>query len=109
MSISFSSIPSALRIPFVAVEFDSSQASQGPALLAYRGLIIGQKLSTGTATANTLVRVTGVDQVITLGGRGSMLHRQAISWFASNKSTEVWIGVLADDGSGVAATGTIVV
>ncbi len=106
---SFNSIPSNLRIPFVAVEFDSSKAQQGPALLAYKALIIGQKLATGTATADTLVRCTSVDQAITLGGRGSMLHRQALGWFAANKATELWLGVLADNGAGVAATGTIVV
>lgn len=109
MSLSFNSISSTLRVPFVAVEFDASKAQQGPALLAYRALLIGQKLAAGSQAADTLVRVTSVDQVIALAGRGSMLHRQALAWFASNKSTEVWLGVLADDGAGVAATGTIVV
>lgn len=109
MSISFNSISSSLRVPFVAVEIDSSLAQQGPALLAYRAILIGQKLATGSAAANSLHRVTSVDQVIELAGRGSMLHRQAIAWFASNRSTELWIGVLADDAAGVAATGTIVV
>lgn len=109
MPISFNSIPPTLRVPFVAVEFDATRAQQGPALLAYRALLIGQKTAAGTATADTLVRVTSVDDAITYGGRGSMLHRQAIAWFASNRSTEVWLGVLADDGAGVAATGTIVV
>jgi len=109
MPISFNSIPSNLRVPFVAVEFDASKASQGPALLAYRAILIGQKLAAGTQAANTLVKVTSADQVLTLAGRGSMLHRQAIGWFASNRITETWIGVLADDAGGVAATGTIVV
>lgn len=109
MSISFNQISSTLRVPLVAVEFDATRAQQGPALLAYKGLIIGQKLAAGTAAADTLHKVTSVDQVITLAGRGSALHRQALGWFAANKSTEVWIGVLADDGAGVAATGTIVV
>lgn len=109
MSISFNSVPSNLRIPFVAVEFDPSQAQQGPALLAYRGLIIGQKTATGSAAANSLHRVTNVDQVIELAGRGSMLHRQYLAWSASNKSTEVWIGVLEDNVGGVAASGTITV
>lgn len=109
MAISFDTIPTNLRIPFAAVEFDATEANQGASLLSYRGLLIGQKTSGGAATANTVVRVTSVADVITQGGRGSMLHRQAIGWFASNKSTEVWIGVLADNGSGVAATGTIVV
>lgn len=107
MAISFNEVPSNQREPLVAVEFDSSNAQQGPALLAYRGLIIGQKLAAGSAVADTLVKVSGVDQVIALAGRGSMLHRQYLAWRASNKSTETWLGVLADDPAGVAATGTI--
>lgn len=107
--ISFNDIPGNLRVPFVAAEFDASGASQGPALLAYRGLIIGQKTSAGTGAANTLYRVTSAAQVAVLGGRGSMLHRQAIAWFAANKATEAWIGVLEDDSEGVAAHGTITV
>lgn len=109
MPISFNSISPTLRVPFVAVEFDASKAQQGPALLAYRALLIGQKLAAGSQAADTVVKVTSVDQVIALAGRGSMLHRQYLAWSASNKSTETWIGVLADDGAGVAATGTIVV
>lgn len=109
MSPSFNQVPSNLRIPFVAVEFDGSKAQQGPALLSYKALIIGQKLAGGTAVADTLVKVTSVDQVIVLAGRGSLLHRQALAWFDNNKFTETWIGVLADDGAGVAATGTLLV
>lgn len=109
MTISFDSISPTLRVPSVIAEFNATRAQQGPSLLTYRALLIGQKTSAGTATADTLVRVTSVDQAITYGGRGSMLHRQALAWFASNKSTEVWLGVLADNGAGVAATGTIVV
>lgn len=106
---SFSQIPSNLRIPFWAVEFDSSNAQQGPALLSYKAIIIGQKLAAGAWAANTLVKVSNVNQVIAGAGRGSMLHRQYLAWSAVNKSTEVWIGVLADDAGGVAATGTTVV
>lgn len=107
MSISFSKIPANLRVPFVGAEFDESLASQGPALLAYRALLIGQKTATGTAAANSLHKVTSADQVRTLAGPGSLLHRKAIAWFASNTFTELWIGVLADDGAGVEAEGTI--
>lgn len=108
MSISFSSIGFPL-VPSTLVEFDSSNAQQGPSLLSYRGLIIGQKTSGGSWAANTVQRASNVDQVILGAGRGSMLHRQALAWFASNKSTEVWFGVLADDAAGVAAQGTITV
>lgn len=108
MTISFDGIGSP-RVPFIAVEIDASQASQGPALLTYRALLIGQKTSAGTALANSLHIVTSVEQVITLAGRGSMLHRMAIGWFAVNRATEVWIGVLADNGAGNEAEGTITV
>lgn len=107
--VSFNEIPASLRVPFVAVEFDASAASQGPALLAYRSLIIGQKLAAGSAAADSLHRVTNPDQLIPLAGRGSMLHRQAIAYFASNRITETWVGVLVDDGAGVKAAGTITV
>lgn len=107
MTISFNDVPSNLRVPFVTAEFDASRASQGPALLAYRALLIGQKIAGGSAVADSLHRVTRADDVIPLAGRGSMLHRMAIAYFASNRVTETWIGVLADNGAGVAATGTI--
>lgn len=107
MAISFNDVPTNLRIPFVAAEIDNSLAASGPAELAYRGLIIGQKTAAGTATANTIVRVTNVNQALTYGGRGSMLHRMAIGWFAANKSTDVYLGVLADNGAGVLATKTV--
>jgi phage tail sheath gpL-like len=109
MTISFDSIPTTIRVPFTAVEFNSSRAQQGPALLAYKGLIIGQKLASGTWAADSVQRATNVDQAIVGGGRGSMIHQQALAWFAVNRSTELWFGVLADNGAGVAAAGTIVV
>lgn len=109
MAISFNSIPSNLKIPFVACEFDATNATQGPALLDYKALIIGQKTSSGTGTANTIVKVSNADAVATLAGRGSMLHTMAKAWFANNKFTECNIGILADNGAGVAATGTLTV
>jgi phage tail sheath gpL-like len=93
----------------MAVEFDGSRAQQGPGLLSYRALLIGQKTSAGSATANTLQRITSADEALALGGRGSQIHRMARAWFTNNASTEVYVGVLADNGSGVAATGTLTV
>jgi phage tail sheath gpL-like len=104
---SFDLIPTNLRVPFLAVEFDASRAQQGPALLAYRALIIGQKLPAGSAAANSITKITDADQAIALFGRGSMLHRQAIKWFQNNQFTELWVAALADNGAGVAATGTL--
>jgi len=107
MTISFNSIPANLRVPFVAVEIDNSRAQQGPALLPYRVLLIGQKTSGGSAAANSLHRVTSADQVIALAGRGSMLHRMAMAYFRNNRFTETWIGVLEDSGAGTAASGSL--
>lgn len=108
--VSFNEIPTNLRVPFVAAEIDGSRASQGPALLAYRALLMGQRIAgAGTAAANSVHKVTSADQVAGLAGRGSMLHRQALAWFAANKSTECHVLVLEDDGAGVAASGTVTI
>lgn len=107
--VSFNQMPAALRVPFIGVEFDNSRADQGPALLPYRVLLIGQKSSEGSAEPNSLHRVTNAEQLIALAGRGSMLHRMALAYFAGNRFTETWVGVLEDVGAGVAATGKITV
>jgi phage tail sheath gpL-like len=109
MSIHFESVPSNLRTPFVAVEFSSIKAQQGPSLLSYSALLIGQKLAAGAQAADSFLKISSVDQVITAAGRGSMLHRMASAWFANNQLTDVYLGVLADNGAGVAASGTLTV
>lgn len=109
MPIGFSEIPSGQLYPFVFAEFNPSQAQQGAALQSYRALLIGQKLAAGTGTADTIRQVFSADEVLTLAGRGSMLHHQAQGWFGANRSTEVWVGLLADNPAGVKATGTILV
>ncbi len=106
--ISFDSVPSNIRTPFVTAEFNSSRAAQGAAALSYKGLLIGQATA-GTAAANSLHKVTSADAVAVLAGRGSQLHRMAIAWFSINKETECWIGVLVDNTAAVVATGTITV
>lgn len=109
MTIAFQQIPSNTRIPFVGVEFDNSQSAQGPALLAYRNLLIGQKTSEGTADANSVHLVTSADEVGELAGRDSMLYQQALIWFQGNNVQELRIGVLADSGGGAAAAGSILI
>lgn len=107
--ISFSQVPSNIRTPFVAIEFNPSNATQGPAILPYASILFGQKTSAGSAAANTFVTVFSVDDAIAKFGRGSMLHRMALAWFANNTQTPVTFGVLADAGGGAAATGTLTV
>lgn len=107
MSISFNSIPSGIRVPLFYAEFSNSNASQGPTLKLFKMLVVGQKLSTGTATANVPVRVSSAAQARTLFGAGSMLHLMFLKVFLNNTFTEMWAIPLADDGSGVAASATM--
>jgi hypothetical protein len=107
--VAYNQIPSSLRTPFVAVEFDNSRAAKGPALLAYRALLIGQKIAAGHRGRRHDRQCTSEKQAATLCGRGSQLHLMARAWFKVNKSTELWLLVLADNGAGVAATKTITV
>lgn len=102
-------VSTSFLVPFVSVEFDASQAQQGPSVLPYTAILVGQKLAAGSAAANAILPVTSPEQVMAYAGRGSMLHLMAKRWFEANKSTKVYIGVLADDGAGVAASGTITV
>lgn len=106
-TISFNSIPTNVREPFVMVEFDNTKAIQGPGLLAYRVLIVGQKVAAGAWAANSINRATSVEQVIAGAGRGSMLHRMALAYFANNRTTDTYFAVLSDNGAGVAASGTL--
>lgn len=109
MSISFNQVPSNFLAPFVFVEFSNAGAVQSDAELPYKVLILGQKTSGGAWTADTIQRATSLDQVIAGAGRGSMLHRMAMAYFANNRVTDTYFGVLSDNGAGVAASGTLTV
>lgn len=107
MPISFSEIPSNLRIPFFAVEISNENANQGANLKAYRALVIGQRLTAGTVQKNIPVRVSSKGQADTFFGRGSMLSGMVKAFVANNSFTEMWAVALDDDPAGVAATATM--
>ena len=102
-------IPSNLRVPFVAVEFDPSRAFQGASILNYQALLIGQKTSGGSKTELVLDRITSADQAASYYGAGSQLHRMFIKWFQNNTFTEVYGMAIDDADAGVLATGTATV
>lgn len=106
MAISFNEIPLVIRTPDALTEVDNTRANQGPGILPFKCLIVGQRLSTGTVAALTPKRITSAQQAANYFGEGSILHRQAIAWFEDNTLTEVW-AVAFDDPSGAAATGNI--
>jgi len=99
-------IPNTLRVPFMYIEFDPSNASQGTAVLKYKALLIGQRLATGTVSTTRIDRLLNKDEAVKFYGIGSMLARMADKWFSSNTSTEVYSVSLPDADESVAATGT---
>ena len=103
--MSLTNIP-LIRIPFVAVEIDNSNAQQGPTLQEYTVGLIGQKLSTGTAVANQKYSVTSDSQADELFGEGSMLAAMVKKYRANNKVTRLRVIPLDDAGAAVAATGS---
>lgn len=110
MTIGFDTIPgpASLRKPGVYSEIDNSAAVRGPQSVTYRRLLIGQKLVAGTATAETLVRVTSAPQADTLFGAGSQLAGMVRAALAVDSYTELQVMPVADNAAGAAATGTLV-
>lgn len=107
--MNFSETPNR-RIPFVSLELDNSQAAPGGAAqLKYNALLIAQKLAAGPAVAPGAYRVTNAEQVAALAGPNSMAHHAAQAWFSANKTTPLWVGLVADDGTGIAATATLTI
>jgi phage tail sheath gpL-like len=106
MTISFNAIPSGNRVPFTFIEFDSSKAQQGPTIQPFRGLVVGQRLSTGTVAELVKTTITSADQAGKFFGRGSMLHGMATALFLANQNFGFDFVALDDNGAGTAATGT---
>jgi len=87
----------------VNVEFDASQANT--ATQNQRALLIGQMLSSGSATPNVPVMAYSQAQVNALCGANSMLSLLYAAYRKQDAFGEVWIGPLADNSGGAAATG----
>lgn len=107
MTVSFSTIPANVRVPLFYAEVDNSQA--GYFTQSQRTLLIGQKLASGDATADVPILVSRTDEAKSRFGLGSMLARMHEIYRQNDSTGEVWCLPLADNGAGVAATGTIAV
>lgn len=107
MGVSFSGIPSDLRVPLFYAEVDNSMANSGATTL--RRLIVGQ-VNDGAVheEIGRLVLVSRTSEAIAIGGAGSILaamhkrHRQVDSF------GEVWCLPLKVE-TGTAASGTVTV
>lgn len=108
MAIAFDQIPNTLRVPGARTEFNNAGANKGATLKAYRALIIGQALVSGTAELGVPVQCSRHEQAVVLGGVGSLLTVGTKSWFENlGDNIETWLLPLADDADAVAATATV--
>jgi phage tail sheath gpL-like len=97
-------------VPNVLVEVDKSGAAQQRFVLPKRILLIGGRTSAATIATATLQRITGDGQGATYWGIGSQLAQMievARSFSEKSRRCEIWSIGVTDDGSGVAATGSI--
>lgn len=106
MTVPFNLLPSNQRAPFFYAEFDNSMANTATAV--QRTLLIGQMLSTATATPGIPQKVSSDSAVAGICGSGSMLHNMMTAYLANDISAELWILPLADGTTGTtAATGKL--
>jgi phage tail sheath gpL-like len=99
---------------YAEVNFAQGEASSGAGV--YAALLVGGKLSTGSATADTViygpdtpVPLTGEADAIALFGAGSELHRKVRRFLAINTTTPLYAIAVSEGGSAAAATGTITI
>ena len=104
-TIAFKYFPAATwRVPGFYPEFAPGQANT--AVPKQRALLIGQVLSSGSAVLNEPILAYSAAQVITLCGLNSMLALMYAAYRVQDPFGEVWILPLADNSSGVAASGS---
>lgn len=105
MAVSFDNIPATIRHPILYAEVDASQA--GTPVNDQRALLIGQKLSAGSATADEPIFVSGTDAAVTLFGAGSQLARMVSAFRANDPFTELWCLPVVEPSGGDAAAGSL--
>jgi phage tail sheath gpL-like len=102
MGISFDSIPEALRIPFIAIEFSNRLA--GNPTNSFKTLVPGIKLASGTLAAGEIVRVNDPKQLDKYFGQGSMLAEMGKAMIKADPYGERWFIGQDEPAGGQAAT-----
>lgn len=105
--ISFSLVPSDIRVPGSYVEFDSSKARSGIGFAPQKILVIGQRLASGTMPALTPTRIVKADDAKVAFGRGSFGALTFAALKGVNDATESWAIALDDVAGGSAASGSL--
>lgn len=107
-NIVFDNIPSSIRKPGVYSEFNTSLAVRALPVNAQKLLILAQKTSAGSGTANTPIKILSEEDAILYGGYGSHIHLCCRAALKANPLVDLYICPL-DDGAGTQAAGTITV
>jgi phage tail sheath gpL-like len=107
MPISFSQIPSNIKVPLYWVEVDPSKA--GLPQLGLRALITGTMLVEGDALPDVPIAVGSQAQADAHFGQGSEISRMFRAYFANNLANEVWGMGVKEPVAATAATGKITV
>lgn len=99
---------------YIQTNFAQGPASSGGSV--YSAIIFANKLSTGSATADTAyygpdtpITMTSVADAILLFGDGSEAARMVKRFMAVNKTTPLYVVAVSEGASAVASTGTITV
>jgi phage tail sheath gpL-like len=103
--ISFDEIPYDWRVPGTYLEVRPDRRRQGLAPYPQRTLLIAPKLAAGNGATLNSFRLTRADQARIAGGDGSIPAQMAESFFANNRTGEVWM-MLLDDPTGGATRAT---
>ena len=105
--IGFVQIPLDVLTPGVYVEFDASKATKGAQIQPHEVLLVGQQTSSGSATSGAVTQPRSADEAALLFGSTSQLYQMFKAYRSRDSLTPVSCIGLSDNGSGVAATGSI--
>ncbi|ENH3186579.1 phage tail protein, partial [Escherichia coli] len=106
--MSLGSIPDDIRVPLVWIDIDNSQALDGASAQSRKILVMGHAVSSGSADALSLTRITSDSQADQLYGKGSMLAEMLKMLRRANTYTETWaMPVAAPEGAAAKATLTV--
>lgn len=101
--IRLTGVPDNFRDPSALAEIKFAQGPANAALGARTAIVVGPKLSTGTATANTIYRLPDEGTAATLAGSGSPAHRVARQYLKYGGAPELY-GVFYTPTGGTAAS-----
>lgn len=96
------------RVPGAYIEIDGSMAGLNSSTMPNL-LLVGQKLSTGTAPAGEISFVSSLADAIAKTGSGSMLAQMARRFYSINPMLNLYMLPFADNASGTQATATLTV